>query len=182
MSFNATPPPPAGPWPAPLSLDFGHVSEPAMSARIRHLYVSPAHNYFGHHGRAAGVHPILEVERVHCLAGRGLEGDRFLDYKKNYKGQISLFSWETFVELQRALGTPNASPRALRRNVVVEGLELPLLIGQRFELQGVLFEGTEECRPCYWMDQAIAPGAEAWLKGRGGLRCRILTDGTLSNS
>jgi FdhD protein len=47
-------------------------------------------------------------------------------------------------------------------------------------LGGVLFEGVEECKPCYWMDAAVAPGANAFLAGRGGLRCRILEDGILS--
>jgi hypothetical protein len=32
------------------------------------------------------------------------------------------------------------------------------------------------------MNQAIAPGAEEFLKGRGGLRARILTDGTLRST
>lgn len=49
-------------------------------------------------------------------------------------------------------------------------MDLNRLIGQRFSLQGIEFEGVEECRPCYWMDQAIAPGAENYLKGHGGLR------------
>jgi len=40
----------------------------------------------------------------------------------------------------------------------------------------------EECKPCYWMDFAIGPGAEAWLQGRAGLRARILTDGVLRRS
>ena len=56
------------------------------------------------------------------------------------------------------------------------------LIGQDFEIQGVRFHGTEECRPCYWMDQAIAPGTEEFLKGRGGLRARMLTSGKLHSS
>jgi len=43
----------------------------------------------------------------------------------------------------------------------------------------VRFRGHSECSPCYWMDQAFAPGAEAALKGRGGLRAQILTDGFL---
>jgi MOSC domain-containing protein YiiM len=47
-------------------------------------------------------------------------------------------------------------------------------------MQGVRFAGVEECRPCYWMNQAVAPGAEAWLQGRGGLRAKIITDGWLS--
>jgi len=51
------------------------------------------------------------------------------------------------------------------------------VIGREFEIQGVRFHGTEECRPCYWMEQAFAPGANEFLKGRGGLRAEILSDG-----
>jgi MOSC domain-containing protein YiiM len=53
------------------------------------------------------------------------------------------------------------------------------LIGKNFECQGLVFQGVCECAPCYWMDEAIAPGAEAALQGRGGLRARILTGGIL---
>ncbi len=153
-----------------------------MSVRIRHLFISPGHNYFGHHGHPAGEHPLLEVDRVECIAGAGLRGDRFLNYKKDYKGQITLFAWEVFEKLRRELPAPQAQAGALRRNVVVEGLELNEFIGREFELEGVRLAGTEECRPCYWMDQAIGAGAEAWLKGRGGLRCRILSDGVLQRT
>ena len=146
---------------------------------IRHLFISPGHNYVGHHGKPAGKFPIEEVETVECVAGRGLRGDRFFDYQENFKGQITLFSWEIFDRLRREVGPAESSPARLRRNVVVEGFDLPSLIGATFTLQGVQLSGTEECRPCYWMDQAIAAGAEAWLRGRGGLRCRILTDGWL---
>ena len=54
---------------------------------IRHIYTSPGHNYRGHHGKAPGAHPILEVEQVECVAGRGLKGDRYFDHKQDYKGQ-----------------------------------------------------------------------------------------------
>lgn len=52
---------------------------------------------------------------------------------------------------------------------------------KRFRFQGIKFEGSEECRPCYWMDEAMAPGAEEFLKTRfrGGLRARMLTDRVL---
>ena len=92
---------------------------------------------------------------------------------------MTLFSREIFAALCQALNVPRADPAALRRNLLVSGPDLNELIGKQFELQGVRLEGTEECKPCYWMDQAIGPGAEAWLKGRGGLRCRILSDGWL---
>lgn len=132
---------------------------------IEHLYLSPGHNYFGHHGGPADAHPVIEVAEIECVAGRGLRGDRFFDYKPDYKGQITFFAMEVLV--------------AVRHNVFTRGLGLNALIGEEFELQGVRFVGVEECRPCYWMDQAVAPGTEVWLQGRGGLRARILSDGRL---
>ncbi len=151
--------------------------------RIRHIFISPGHNYFGHHGKPAGGHPIDEVREVECVAGEGLRGDRFFGYKNDYKGQVTLFAWEVFEQLCRDRGLDPAGipPARLRRNIIVEGADLPSLVGARFTLQGVELEGSEECRPCYWMDQAIGPGAEAWMRGRGGLRCRILTSGVLKS-
>lgn len=146
---------------------------------IRNIFISPGHNYFGHHEQPAGENPIVEVAQVECVAGRGLRGDRFFDFKEDYKGQVTLFSWEVFDALRKAQGKTELSPAVLRRNVVVEGLDLDALIGKRFELQGVTLEGTGECKPCHWMDQAVGSGAEEWLKGRGGLRCKIVTDGVL---
>jgi MOSC domain-containing protein YiiM len=150
--------------------------------RLRHLYLSPGHNYFGHHGREPSGHPMLEVPSVQCLAGRGIEGDRFFDFKDDYKGQVTFFSWEVFEGLREALGLVDATPAGLRRNIVTEGVDLNDWIGEEFELQGLRFAGTQECAPCYWMDRAYAPGAEAFLKGRGGLRAQILTGGTLTAS
>ena len=150
-----------------------------MLVTLRHFFIAPGHSYFGRHGQGAAAAPVEEPAELRCVAGRGVIGDRFFDYKPNYKGQITLFSWEVFENLRRELSAERASPAALRRTVIVEGLDLDVLIDARFTLQGVAFEGIEECRPCYWMDQAIAPGAERWLKGRGGLRCKILSDGVL---
>ena len=149
---------------------------------VEHLFLSPGHNYFGHHGGPAGVHPIVEVDAVECLAGRGIAGDRFFDYRPDYKGQITFFAMETFENLCAAFGIDGLAPSAVRRNVLTRDVDLGALIGREFELQGVQFVGTEECRPCYWMDQAIAPGAEAWLRGRGGLRARIARSGVLRAS
>jgi MOSC domain-containing protein YiiM len=56
---------------------------------------------------------------------------------------------------------------------------LNALIGRQFEIQGVRFEGVCEAKPCHWMNTALGAGAEEWLRGRGGLRARILTDGVL---
>ena len=149
---------------------------------IERLFVSPAHNFFGHHGSPAGTEPTLEVDSLECVAGRGVRGDRFFDHAPDFKGQITFFAREVLEALQRELGLPHARPEAARRNVLVSGTDLATLVGVEFEVQGIRFFGTEECRPCYWMDGALGPGAHAWLKGRGGLRARILTDGVLRRS
>jgi MOSC domain-containing protein YiiM len=148
--------------------------------RVEHLYISPGHNFFGHHEKPPGTHPIVAVEQVECVAGRGLRGDRYFDYKKDYKGQITFFSMEVFEALRRELKLPDVQPQATRRNAFVRGLDLSALIGKQFEVQGVRFEGVEESKPCYWMNSALGPGAEEWLRGRAGLRCRILSDGKLN--
>ena len=147
--------------------------------RLPHIFISPGHNFFGHHGKPAGKSPLLEVSAIECVAGRGLRGDRFFDNKPDYKGQVTLFAAEIFLALCRALQLAPPSPSVLRRNLITEGADLATLIGHRFTLQDIELEGVEECRPCYWMNQAVGPGAEEWLRGRGGLRCRILTNGWL---
>ena len=147
--------------------------------RVVSLFISPGHNFFGHHGQPAGETPAVAVNEVQCVAGRGLSGDRFFDFRHDYKGQVTFFAVEVFDEICRLLAVNGKSPGVTRRNVITRGVDLNSLIGKKFEVQGVAFEGVSECSPCHWMNQAIAPGAEAALHGRGGLRAKILTDGRL---
>jgi MOSC domain-containing protein YiiM len=120
-----------------------------------------------------------ERDEVECLAGRGIAGDRFFDYKPNYSGQITFFSEEVYEALCRELKLQGIPPSGARRNVITRGVDLNTLIDREFEVQGVRFRGRSECTPCYWMDRVFGLGAEAFLKGRGGLRAMILSDGWL---
>ncbi len=147
--------------------------------RIKHLFISPAHNFFGHHDREPSRHPMIERTEIKCLANRGIEGDRFLDFKPGYNGQVTFFSNEVYEEVCARLGIADKPPSAFRRNIIVEGADLNTLIGREFEVQGVRFLGTQESAPCHWMNTAFAPGAEDALKGRGGLRAKVLSDGVL---
>jgi MOSC domain-containing protein YiiM len=147
---------------------------------IRQIFISPGHNYFGHHGRAPDDCPLVEVPRIECVAGHGIRGDRFYDYRENYKGQITFFSSEVFEELVQHFGLTSKSPGVLRRNVIASGIDLNDLIGEEFAVQGVRLRGTGHCKPCYWMDQAFAPGTEDFLQEKGGLRAKILGDGTIA--
>jgi MOSC domain-containing protein YiiM len=147
---------------------------------IRQIFISPGHNYFGHHGQAPDNYPLVEVQEIDCVAGHGIRGDRFYDYRDDYKGQITFFSLEVFEKLAAHFGLRDKSAGELRRNVIVSGINLNDLIGEEFSIQGVRLRGTAHCKPCYWMDQAIEPGTEEFLHGNGGLRAKILTDGIIT--
>ena len=149
---------------------------------ICHIYISRGHNFVGHYGREPDAFSMIEVPSIECVRGRGLVGDRYFDFKQDYKGQITFFSLDVFDELCGALQVKGVVPSAVRRNVFTRNVDLNEFIGHDFEVQGVHFHGTEESRPCDWMNRAIARGAKEFLKGRGGLRARILNDGTLRSS
>lgn len=147
---------------------------------IRQIFISPGHNYFGHHGKPPDDYPLVEVPRIDCVAGHGIRGDRFYDYRDNYKGQITFFSHDVFEKLTRHFGETDKSASVLRRNVIVSGIDLNDLIGEEFSIQGVRLRGSGHCKPCYWLDQAFAPGTEDFLEGNGGLRAEILSDGHIA--
>jgi len=147
--------------------------------RVVGIFISPGHNYFGHHEKPAGTHPTISVNEIECVAGKGLFGDRFFGFKENYKGQVTFFSNEVFTEVCHQLNVSGKLPGVTRRNIITSDVNLNSLVGKKFIVQGVEFECVCECSPCQWMNEAIAPGAEALLHGRGGLRARILTDGVL---
>lgn len=150
--------------------------------QILHIFISTEHNFFGHHGQPAGMAPVTEVPQVECVTGKGLVGDRFFGWKDDYKGQITFFEHEQYERLCEKLKVTGVPPSAFRRNIITRGVDLNTLIGAEFEVQGVRFLGMQECTPCYWMNQAFAEGAEEALKGHGGLRAKILSDGILRTS
>lgn len=154
---------------------------PRWEAALEAIYISPGHDFRGRHGLGRLDHGMLPLAEVECLAGRGLKGDRYADREPGHKGQVTFFDAAT-VDAVRALHQqPDIPACAFRRNLIVRGVKPGEWIGRRFVFQGIVFEGSEECRPCYWMDEAIGPGTEDFLRAdyRGGLRARIVTDGIL---
>ncbi len=146
---------------------------------VEEIWISSAHDFRGRHGIGRKENETVRVDEVECVTGMGLEGDRYFGFKENYKGQVTFFAMEIIDELREKYGDVPSS--VVRRNVMVRGGGLKRLLGKQFAVQGVVFEGSEECRPCYWMDEAVGPGAEDFLMGecRGGIRARIVRGGRL---
>ena len=151
-----------------------------MSAiEIKSIFVSPDHGFVGRAPEAARDHAMTAVDAAECVAGKGLRGDRYFGHKPDYKGQVTFFEERALQGVVVHVGASGVPAWAMRRNVMVSGVDLNSLIGRRFEIDGVRFEGSEECAPCRWMDRSIGEGARDFLKGQGGLRARILSDGKL---
>lgn len=150
--------------------------------RVTEIYVSSGHAYWVKRGEETLRHEISRVDRVECVAGRGLSGDRYFGGKPNQKSQVTLMARQAIEEIRIEFGLPDLPASVFRRNLVVDGPPLSELLGERFWIQGVEFEGSQECAPCLWMDRMVADGAKRFMSEhfRGGLRARILSDGILT--
>ena len=151
-----------------------------MQIEIKKIWISPGHDFKGRHGKGRLEHGAAPCASIQCVAGQGIEGDRYFGHQENFKGQITFIAEDIVSSIESKLGLPPFDRSVLRRNVLISGVDLNSLIGKQFRISDVTFSGSEECSPCYWMDEAVGPGAHEALKGNGGLRCRIENSGTLS--
>jgi molybdopterin synthase catalytic subunit len=150
-------------------------------ADLLEIWISEGNDFRGRHEKGRLDHGIRGVFEIECVAGMGLRGDRYFGYKPDFKGQVTFFDAAAVQAVREHFSVTDLSSSVFRRNLIVRGIDLGAWKGKRFRFQGIEFEASEECKPCYWMDEVVGPGAEEFLKGnfRGGLRARILTDGIL---
>ena len=116
------------------------------------------------------------LERAVVHANYGLNAD--WRSHRDRSGQLTLIEAEALDEVARQLGRP-IPPGASRRQVVVRGISLNPLIGQRLRLGPVLVSVEAPCDPCSNMERMIGPGARAAMENRGGVRCRVIEGGEL---
>lgn len=154
---------------------------PEWQAELLEIWISAGNDFRGRHEKGRLDHGIHSVTEIECVAGLGLRGDRYFGYKPDFKGQVTFFDADAVQAVRDQFSQPELSSSIFRRNLIIRGIDLGAWVGKRFLFQGIDFEATEECKPCYWMDEAVAPGAEEFLKAnfRGGLRAKILSDGLL---
>ncbi|MFT6070773.1 MAG: MOSC domain-containing protein YiiM [Bacteriovoracaceae bacterium] len=149
-------------------------------AILKKIYISPESNYWKHKKGKPGPAPTFSPHEVECHEGRGLVGDRFYDFKKEYGGQVSLMSEDALNELSSVTGV-KVDFEVFRRNLIVSEIDPLELIGKKFSIGTVEFEGSSDCFPCAWMDTAAGEGSFKWLKEnqKGGLRALITKSGII---
>lgn len=121
--------------------------------------------------------PMREVDAAEAVGGAGLVGDRYGG--GSGKRGVTLIQAEHLPAISALAGHASIAPATLRRNLVVSGIALAALKGQRFRIGEVLLEGTDSCDPCSRMEAALGPGGYNAMRGMGGLCARILEGGTL---
>lgn len=150
---------------------------------VLHLLVSPAHAYFGRAREGAADVPTTDAERVEMVAGKGIVGDRFFGKAAHMDAAVTLFAVEALEAMAAELGAGPFDPLLTRRNVVLRGADLAPLLGGEFVLESrgdvVRLKAGRPAHPCAWMDQMLAPGAHKAMRGRGGVRCQVLSGGIL---
>ena len=154
---------------------------------ILHLLVSPGHAYFGRARDGAADVPTTDAASVEVVQGKGIVGDRFFGKAAHMDAAVTLFAVEALEAIAAELGAAPFDPLLTRRNIVLRGAHLAPLLGQEFALESgvgepngrVLLRGGRPAHPCAWMDQVLAPGAHAAMRGRGGVRCQPLSGGVL---
>ena len=126
------------------------------------------------HVAAAQGAPMEALASVECRTDFGLAGDRYA--RPGSKGQVTLVSSADLAQAASVLGAP-IPPGATRRNVTLS-IALPPP-GARVRLGDVVLEVTGPAEPCGLMDECVGAGAKEALKGRAGVRARVVAGGTL---
>lgn len=69
--------------------------------RVAGLFISSGHDFLGHSKEPPGEHPLFEGAEFHCVAGRGVAGARFLDFRENYEGLTTFCAAEVVEDVCR---------------------------------------------------------------------------------
>jgi len=127
---------------------------------------------------------MVAVDEVRAVAGKGLQGDRYLNQTGKFSDrpgparQLTLIELESLEALQRENAT-TLSPLESRRNIVTRGVPLNHLVDRRFRLGEVVARGIRLCEPCEYLEEITQKKVISGLMHRGGLRAEILEGGTV---
>jgi MOSC domain-containing protein YiiM len=119
--------------------------------------------------------PMDPLERVTCVAGRGLAGNA----NQGGRRQVTIFSKETWERATAPFEDPPA-PQVRRANLLVSGVDLVQSRGKILQIGTVRIRIAGETRPCEQMDAARA-GLRAALEEpwAGGAFGEIVDDGEI---
>lgn len=131
--------------------------------------------------RGDPCHPARQVDTTHALAGIGLADDRLGQRGEAELStrQVTLIQHEHLPVIATLAGVASVDVGALRRNLVVSGINLLALKNARIQVGEALLEVVGPCHPCSRMEEAIGPGGYAAMRGHGGMTARVVEAGAI---
>ena len=153
-------------WFRPLT---ERIKDVPQKGRVVWMGVRPAHEV-----------AMVEMARIEVIEARGLVGDRASKARVGGKRQVTLLQAEHLSVIAKLTGHADIEPALLRRNLVIEGINLIALKTLKFRIGSeVILEGTGPCEPCAKMDTALGEGGFQAMRGHGGITTRVIQGGFL---
>ncbi len=128
--------------------------------------------------RPARRAPLQICQQVQALPGSGLEGDHYAS-QWDGKRQVTLINKEHIQAVASMLGKEAIDPTLLRRNIVVQGINLQALKDQYFQVGQAVLQTTGLCHPCSRMEENLGAGGYNAMRGHGGITARVITGGSI---
>ncbi|MGR8947820.1 MAG: MOSC domain-containing protein [Gammaproteobacteria bacterium] len=122
--------------------------------------------------------PIDAPHKILVNPEKGIIGDRYAG--RSGKRHLTLVQAEHLPVIAAVLQIQEVDPKALRRNIVVSGINLLALRKQHVRIGEVEIEVTGECHPCSYMEEVFGPGGYNAVRGHGGVTARVLSEGRIA--
>ncbi len=123
---------------------------------------------------------MQEINSIEVIANKGIVNDRYFKDDNDKDIQITLIQSENVNYYNKISGT-NFLPTDFRRNVITKGINLNELVGKEILIGEVKIKVHRLCDPCrYLQELLVQKNLVKKLLNRGGLRCELLTDGSIN--
>ena len=131
--------------------------------------------------RGSPREPARNIAATIAVQGIGLADDRLGQRGEAELStrQVTLIQAEHLAVIAQLAQVGAVDAVALRRNLVVSGINLLALKNARLHVGKALLEIVGPCQPCSRMEDAIGPGGYAAMRGHGGMTTRILSGGPI---
>lgn len=131
--------------------------------------------------RADPRRPAHRIDVTRALAGIGLADDRLgrRGQAELSTRQVTLIQHEHLPVIAALAGVATVDATALRRNLVVSGINLVALKNARVRVGDALLEIVGPCQPCSRMEEAVGLGGYAAMRGHGGMTARVVEAGSI---
>ena len=131
--------------------------------------------------RGSPREPARSIAATLAVAGIGLADDRLGQRGEAELStrQVTLIQHEHLPVMAQLAQVSAVDAAALRRNLVVSGINLLALKNARLQVGEAVLEIVGPCQPCSRMEEAIGPGGYAAMRGHGGMTARVLSGGPI---